>query len=64
MGLSMEKGIKFLIIKMYMREYMNKIIFMNMVDISGSMGLFTKANFNQELLKVLALGTHRMEISM
>ena len=64
MGLSMEKGIKFLIIKMYMREYMNKIIFMNMVDIFGSMGLFTKANFNQELLKVLALGTHRMEISM
>jgi hypothetical protein len=47
-----------------MREYMSKIIFMDMVDISGSMGLFTKVNFNQELLKVLALGIHRMEISM
>ena len=64
MGLSMEKGIKFLIIKMCMREYMNKIISMDMVDISGSMDLFIKASFNQDLLKVLELGIHRMEISM
>ncbi len=45
-----------------MKEYMTKIIFMGKVDISGTMVLFIKENFNQELLKVLVLGNHPMEI--